>query len=292
MGSSALVLSTCCGVLSQLADIYDLIPSLTLAVLAGTFAFYTLVEGKQLSAPTAFAAIGWINNLQFPLAAMSNTITSFVDASISLRRLGELFRAEPADVSSMTQWVFVLLQLKGRRVTQETAAAPKVSLHRLQQQQQQPVPMSGWLDLDTLCGEQMDARGTAVVSVDTEDVGAAPPVELIDASFGWASREDDEGATKEQLQDASPGAVLSGVNLSCPRGTLTLVIGTVGSGKSTLIAGLVGEADRVAGTVRVQGSIAFAGQSPWVQNRTLRENVTFALPFRPAWFSTVVSACW
>ena len=305
-----------------------LCPIVTVPVLAGTFAFYTLVEGKSLDAPTAFAAIGWINNLQFPLAALTNTITSFVDAGISLRRLRELFSSDSADVSCMAQWTAVLDSAPPHR----TGGRGPDSSPSMKDSIQKRVPMTEWLDLEVLCENCMGdneahphattragfALGVShfsrqiVLKVEGEttlDSAIAsttlPLVELVGASFGWSYREEEDdapssgGASRPAASVAKPpaqavpslGPVLRDVSVSCPRGTLTLVVGAVGSGKSTFISGLIGDADRLSGTVLVRGSVAFAGQVPWVQNLTVRENVTFSLPFRPSWYNTVMAAC-
>lgn len=86
-------------------------------------------------------------------------------------------------------------------------------------------------------------------------------------------------------------AVLHDVSISCARGSVTIIAGVVGSGKSTLLQGLIGEAERLAGTARVRGRVAYCAESPWILNRTLRENITFIDPLRTAWYDEVVSAC-
>lgn len=55
--------------------------------------------------------------------------------------------------------------------------------------------------------------------------------------------------------------------------TLAQVVGSVGSGKSSLISALIGSMVKRSGTVKVGGSIAYVAQSSWIMNDTLRENV-------------------
>jgi ATP-binding cassette subfamily C (CFTR/MRP) protein 1 len=45
------------------------------------------------------------------------------------------------------------------------------------------------------------------------------------------------------------------------------------------------------GAVRVGGLCAYVPQSPWVQNLSLRDNITFGLPFDEARYRAVVHAC-
>ena len=49
-------------------------------------------------------------------------------------------------------------------------------------------------------------------------------------------------------------AVLDGIDLVVPRGSITAVLGPSGSGKSTLLAALTGELQPAAGTVEVLGA--------------------------------------
>jgi phospholipid/cholesterol/gamma-HCH transport system ATP-binding protein len=53
--------------------------------------------------------------------------------------------------------------------------------------------------------------------------------------------------------DRGGRSVLSGIDLSVPRGSVTAVLGPSGSGKSTLLSALTGELVPVAGTVEVFG---------------------------------------
>ncbi len=53
--------------------------------------------------------------------------------------------------------------------------------------------------------------------------------------------------------DRGARAVLSGIDLAVPRGSITAVLGPSGSGKSTLLAALTGELVPAAGTVEVLG---------------------------------------
>ena len=54
--------------------------------------------------------------------------------------------------------------------------------------------------------------------------------------------------------DRGGRAVLEGIDLTVPRGSVTAVLGPSGSGKSTLLAGLTGELVPAAGTVEVLGA--------------------------------------
>ena len=67
-----------------------------------------------------------------------------------------------------------------------------------------------------------------------------------------------------------------------------MIVGAVGTGKSSLLSALVGEMRHLDGAAVVSGSIAYCPQSGWIQNATLRENITFGRPFDEAKYRRVV----
>lgn len=69
------------------------------------------------------------------------------------------------------------------------------------------------------------------------------------------------------------------INLSIPRGSLTAIVGPIGSGKSSLLQGMMGEMRRTEGKVTFAGTTALGSQTPWIQNATVRENILFGQPW-------------
>ncbi|KAJ0393810.1 hypothetical protein ATCC90586_001341 [Pythium insidiosum] len=100
------------------------------------------------------------------------------------------------------------------------------------------------------------------------------------ASFSWGPEPDTE-----------QGAVLRDVTWRVRAGELWVVQGAVGSGKSSLCAALLGEMTKRTGSVYVGGSVAFCSQQPWIQHRTLRDNVLFGLPMDRKKYNKVLDAC-
>jgi ATP-binding cassette, subfamily C (CFTR/MRP), member 1 len=62
---------------------------------------------------------------------------------------------------------------------------------------------------------------------------------------------------------------LEGVNLEIPRGRLCAIVGPVGSGKSSLLSGLLGEMKQSSGTVVFGGNVAYCSQIAWIQNASV-----------------------
>ncbi|GLC35697.1 hypothetical protein PLESTB_000485000 [Pleodorina starrii] len=106
--------------------------------------------------------------------------------------------------------------------------------------------------------------------------GSGAPLMIREGVFGW---------------DAAGEAVLRGVSLEVRRGQLVMVVGQVGSGKSSLLAALLGEMHRRSGSVRVVGSVAYTAQDPWIQNTTLRNNVLMGAEFDEEAYVATLQAC-
>jgi ATP-binding cassette subfamily C (CFTR/MRP) protein 1 len=61
-----------------------------------------------------------------------------------------------------------------------------------------------------------------------------------------------------QWEEEAATPTLSNLNLTLERGTLTVVVGAVESGKSSLVNAILGEMQQVRGTRVVRGNIAYA----------------------------------
>ncbi|KAF7307138.1 P-loop containing nucleoside triphosphate hydrolase protein [Mycena indigotica] len=89
---------------------------------------------------------------------------------------------------------------------------------------------------------------------------------------------------------------LGPLNISFPRGKLTLVSGATGSGKTALLSALLGEMHCVDGQVYLNKSghqVAYCAQNPWLEHATIRDNIVFgaSFGFDEARYQAVIEAC-
>ena len=78
----------------------------------------------------------------------------------------------------------------------------------------------------------------------------------------------DEKASLRQAELNAPFSMRH-LNFDVPRGSLVAIVGSFGSGKSSLLQGLLGEMTRTHGKVTFGGTVGYCPQSAWVQNATL-----------------------
>ncbi|XP_048799516.1 multidrug resistance-associated protein 1-like isoform X2 [Lagopus muta] len=101
-------------------------------------------------------------------------------------------------------------------------------------------------------------------------------VELTAASFCWE-------------KNGLP--VLKNLSVSIPAGSLVAVVGQVGSGKSSFLSALLGEMEKLEGTVHRRGSVAYVAQQAWIQNGSLQENILFGTDLNRSYYELVLESC-
>ncbi|KAH6687860.1 ATP-dependent bile acid permease [Plectosphaerella plurivora] len=130
-----------------------------------------------------------------------------------------------------------------------------------------------------------------------------PDVAFEGADLAWPAEEDTAEADR---------FVIRNVNLTFPTGELSIISGPTGSGKSLLLASILGETDLLSGKIYapkapslterrdkaanpsnwiIPESIAFISQIPWIENATLKDNILFGLPLDEERFNDVIKAC-
>jgi ATP-binding cassette subfamily C (CFTR/MRP) protein 1 len=102
-------------------------------------------------------------------------------------------------------------------------------------------------------------------------------VHVSGASFSW------EGATSNKI--------LTDIDFAARKGQLNCIVGRVGSGKSSLLHGVLGDLYKLSGEVTVRGRIAFVAQNAWIMNASVRENILFGNRFNPQLYEKTIKAC-
>jgi ABC-type multidrug transport system fused ATPase/permease subunit len=124
------------------------------------------------------------------------------------------------------------------------------------------------------CGEpKIEEKPLATPGLDK----SAPAFRIESGSFGWA-----DGIFN-----------LKGINATIPSRSLTIVVGPIASGKSTLCKALLGETPLSQGKVimgRNFRKIGYCDQTPFLSNSTLRTNIIGFCPYNEARYREVIDA--
>lgn len=84
---------------------------------------------------------------------------------------------------------------------------------------------------------------------------------------------------------------LRNISIDFAQDGLNVVTGPSGSGKTTLLLSILGEAELLSGSITRPQDVAFASQTTWLQNETIRSNIVFNSPFELVRYEAVVDAC-
>ncbi|CAK4357280.1 unnamed protein product [Aphanomyces euteiches] len=118
--------------------------------------------------------------------------------------------------------------------------------------------------------------------------GETEMIEIHDGNFSW--HVDPHNPQDNEDSVATP-LTLNNINLNITPKSLTIIVGSVGSGKSSLINAILGEIQQVNGTRHVAGRISYVAQEAWIQHASLKDNILFADEYDEARFDRILTAC-
>uniref|UniRef100_A0A8C7YZ36 ATP-binding cassette, sub-family C (CFTR/MRP), member 9 n=1 Tax=Oryzias sinensis TaxID=183150 RepID=A0A8C7YZ36_9TELE len=241
-------------------------------------------RGKELTSLKTFAfytSMSIFMNAAIPIAAVL-AVRSFQTAVItavgilivwcvlSVQKLGEFLQSDEIGDDSWRNGDISVSLNAGKKHTGMTKAINRKQPMRYQMDNyEQPI--------------RRQMRPT-----ETEDVA----VKVSNGSFTWGNNL----------------LTLSDINIRIPTGQLTMIVGQVGCGKSSLLLAMLGEMQAIDGVVhwskptdcelvhegnisKNRNSVAYAAQKSWLLNATLEENITFGSPFNKQRYKAVIDAC-
>ncbi|KAK1887899.1 ATP-binding cassette sub-family C member 8 [Dissostichus eleginoides] len=258
--------------------------AIPIAAVLTTFVVHVhLSDDADLSPAVAFASLSLFHILVTPLFLLSSVVRSTVKALVSVQKLSEFFSC---DEIGEEQEPRAMLTSGSSNHNQNRYQAVVVNRKR--------PPRDDWNNYSS----QGDHEGDGPYQDMDQDIC----IKIISGYFTWT--------------DGPP--TLSNVDIKIPFGKLTMIVGQVGSGKSSLLLAALGEMQRVSGAVywnslpnlesegyespterdaagdgeiRKRGAVGYASQKPWLLNSTVVENITFEMPMIKPRFNAVIEAC-
>ncbi|XP_054751630.2 ATP-binding cassette sub-family C member 9-like [Lytechinus pictus] len=269
------------------------VPGIVTLIAFGT---YTSLTGKPLTPDVAFTTLSLFNQITAPLFLLPFVINLFVNCLVSCRRLKTYFLAPEIEggVNDDDEKDFesTIMNRNGRGFnthngsyqhgTEVKIREPKIKKKTFTVDDDDGLPDSDRAPLlasNTSYGSVESFRGNMDTSF-CEDLPSDVAIRVIDGNFTW-----DPSASTPILQD---------INLDIPAGKLTIIVGTVGSGKSSLLQAIMGEMTTLSGTVQVNRThedIALAAQKAWLVNSSLKENILFGEKLKDSKYRKVIDAC-
>ncbi|KAG7396733.1 hypothetical protein PHYBOEH_001857 [Phytophthora boehmeriae] len=125
---------------------------------------------------------------------------------------------------------------------------------------------------------------TLTIATDT-DVAMAEATEMDDINQYSSIT-----AQSAMLPPNNNSFALKGIDLEIEAGSLVMIVGAVGSGKSSFLHALLGEMVLQSGGCEVHGAISYVSQEPWIRNATVKSNILFESSFDAERYGRVLEA--
>jgi len=227
-----------------------------------TFAVYVLSdENNVLDAEKAFTSLALFNILRFPLSMLPMMITSAVQASVSVKRINKFMRSGELDPDSVEK-----SEKDGGAAITVSDASFNWGVAAVEEEKPSKNGSAVKDKKDKKNSKNGEANGLK------HENGAEETSKMLNGDVTCAKEEVQAEATIAAKQEPFS---LQDISLVVPQGSLCAVVGAVGSGKSSLLAALLGEMERKEGSVEMRGRVAFVPQQAWIQNATLKDNILF-----------------
>lgn len=227
--------------------------SMSLPIFASMLSFITYsLTDHSLDPAKVFSSLALFNGLRIPLNLLPLVLGQVIDAWSSLKRIEEfLLEEEQEDEALFDSSAKSAVEMQNAAFTWEK----------------------------TVAKEDDDAPADA----------AKKPKSPADSNKK-SENNDEASAAKPDAMEQEPFKIKD-LNFSVARNELVAVIGSVGCGKSSLLAALAGDMRKTDGEVIFGASRAFCPQYAWIQNTSLQNNITFGKDMDRDWYRQVISAC-
>ncbi|KAI0201322.1 P-loop containing nucleoside triphosphate hydrolase protein [Astrocystis sublimbata] len=233
--------------------------SLSLPIYASFLSFITYsLTDHGLAPAEVFSSLALFNGLRLPLNLLPLVIGTVVDAWSSLKRIQEYMISEDQeDAAELKPEIKDAVEINNASFTWERTPT-----------------------------QESDTSGAAGKK-------GAPKKESKQPAKTEKGTETSESNsdTASTLVDEREPFKLESLNLAIGRKELIAVIGSVGSGKTSLLAALAGDMRKTSGEITLGASRAFCPQYAWIQNTTVRENILFGKDMNRQWYKEVIKAC-
>jgi len=248
-------------------------------IFAAMLAFITFsLTSHALDPAPVFSSLALFNQLRMPLVILPMVLGFASDAMQSIQRIEEFLLAEDSvetEVMAHKEGVSTL-DMANASFTWEQSTAPDAEAG---------VASAAATSPEAQRGEKMrqkkakaETRNKAKQTPETHGGDAAQSLE-------------DAADESERRESDRPPFTVDNITFQAGAGELIGVVGSVGSGKSSLLSAIAGEMRRTDGSLLVNGSRALCAQLAWIRNASVRDNITFGKAFDADLYNRIIEAC-
>ncbi|KAJ6023717.1 ABC transporter integral membrane type 1 [Penicillium herquei] len=220
---------------------------------------------KTLTANRAFTALSLFSILATPITNLVEAVTGIATAIGSLQRINLFLQSSPRSTDGY------VYQSKTAASSESTLASNFESRSVKIARELEEKELADYPNFFSRQSRQSREGLPSYDSIPTLDFCANG------RSVGW--------------EEGKPN-VIENASFEIRHGTLNMIVGPVGCGKSTFVRMLLQETPIATGELLVEtGAIAYCAQMPWLTNRSMQDNILGESLFDLNWYNTVVQAC-
>jgi ABC-type multidrug transport system fused ATPase/permease subunit len=230
------------------------------------------LTNHALEPASTFSSLALFNQLRIPLIMFPMVVGLVTDALQSLKRIEQFFLAEDSPEMAAECKEGLAVDIRDASFTWEQSVPPNPN---------QPPDKGNSQHVGHRTGDTKEKKANL-----SGVVAAQGDANERNAKVGMTAAASQDGPEAQR-----PPFTLNNINLQVQSSELIAVIGSVGSGKSSLLSAIAGDMRQTSGTLQVRGKCALCAQVAWIQNATVRDNITFGHDFNYEEFERVIKAC-
>jgi ATP-binding cassette, subfamily C (CFTR/MRP), member 1 len=272
--------------------------SMCIPVYASILAFMTYsLTGNTLNPANVFSSLTLFNMLRMPLMFLPRVISASIDAWVALGRIQRLLMADEINKPLIDyKSEFAISMDKGRFIWEVENVVEKTNVKRKRKWWERRENRKSPTNADKKIVEEQKSPAElgGVRTFNVTDKEKHEPNMSVSTHVEFRSSEVVDTASLSTVESATDRDHLPptiGISFNINQGEFVVVVGEIGSGKSSLLAAVVGEMRRTKGLVKLGGSVGFCPQIPWIQNDTLKNNILFGEAFDQVKYDQVIRDC-
>jgi ATP-binding cassette subfamily C (CFTR/MRP) protein 1 len=209
------------------------------------------LAGNELDTATIFASLQLFNMMEVPMSVLPTVFSFLSDGHVAVGRIAKILKADEQ--------------------------SHEIAVHT---EQELAIDADGDFEFETADTKIDDVQGWTHI--------AQRPAPLAE---GDPETDRSESMISAEKQEPSKNFALRDIVLRIPRGAFVCIVGRIGSGKSALLQGLLGEMKQTRGNITFGADISLATQIPWIQSASVKENIIFGQRYDEGRLEQVVRAC-
>ncbi|KAI0357684.1 multidrug resistance-associated ABC transporter [Trametes cingulata] len=259
------------------AVVFSLIQT-CIPILVSVTSFLVFVgRGNELTVGIAFTAITLFDTIREPFKGIQTSLVQVLQARVALDRIGAYLDEDEVDEQVSTR--------KKRSMPSSGSEQGETGLGIVN-------GMFKWNEAEG--NRPRDMNSLKPHNAERSGADPANDTSMVAGNSSFPTPPDSIHDRRFELKD---------INIRFPERKLTVITGPTGSGKTALLMALLGELTMLEGRLLMSKdasdvdehglsqTISYTAQSPWLQHRSIKDNILFGHPYDGKRYEAVLESC-